>query len=125
MRRATAMTPMPTAPQTVEVNTVMRKLADSESPPAELGQLFGFEARLPPLRRCRVEFDIARRLAPVVLGNHGQLAVLAGIRLAAEPAPLAGERQARLADDRDRHIEIRRCGLALGMQRQLVVAGRS
>jgi len=33
------MTPMPTAPHTVEVNTVMRKLADSESPPAELARI--------------------------------------------------------------------------------------
>jgi hypothetical protein len=49
---------------------------------AELGQHLGIEARLPSLRCCRVEFDIARPLAPVILGNHGQLAVLAGIGLA-------------------------------------------
>ena len=37
--RAIAMMPIPTAPHRVEVSTVMRKLADSDSPPAALARI--------------------------------------------------------------------------------------
>src|SRR6202023_780403 len=65
-----------------------------------------------------------RRLAAVIADDDGQLAVLAGIGLAAEATALAGQRQPWLADDRDGEIEIGRSRLALGMERELVIAGR-
>src|SRR6516164_2422052 len=90
----------------------------------EFGQLFGIEARFPALRRRRTEFYIACRFAAVVLCDDGQLAVLAGIGFAAETAAFTGECQAGLADDGNGDVEIGRGGLALGVQRELVFAGR-
>src|SRR6516164_3056766 len=90
----------------------------------EFGQLLGIEARLPALRRRRAEFDITRRFAAVVFRDDGQLAVLAGIGFAAETTAFPGERQTGLADDGDGEVKIGRRGLALGVQRELVFAGR-
>ena len=67
-------------------------LIDCDLPAAEFGQLFRIEARLPAFRGRRAEFDIARRLAPVVLCNDGQLAVLASIGFAAETAAFSSKR---------------------------------
>ena len=52
------------------------------------------------------------------------MAVLAGIGLAAQAPAFAGQRQPWLADDRNGEIEIGRSRLALGVQRELVIAGR-
>src|SRR6516165_2119368 len=90
----------------------------------EFGQFLGIEARLPALRRRRAEFDITRRFAAVVLRDDGQLAVLAGIGFAAETTAFPGERQTGLADDGNGEVKIGRRGLALGVQRELVFAGR-
>src|SRR5258706_2969837 len=89
----------------------------------ELRQQLRLEARFPALRGRRAELDIARRLAAVVAQYDGELAILTGIGFAAEPAALAGQRDAGLADDRqaDRQIGARRLGLSV--QRKLVVAG--
>src|SRR5580693_8141270 len=68
--------------------------------------------------------DVARRFAAIIADDDGQLAVLAGIRLAAQAPALAGQRQPWLAEDRNSEIEIGRSRLALRMQRELVIARR-
>src|ERR1700736_478728 len=90
----------------------------------EIGQLLWIEAGFPTLRGGRAEFDVARRLAAVIAHHYGKLAVLSGIGLAAEAPAFTRQRQPRLAEYGDAEVEIGRGRLALGMHRELVVAGR-
>src|ERR1700730_16578367 len=65
----------------------------------ELRQLLRLEARFSALRGRRAQLGVAPCLAAVVAQYDGELAVLAGIGFAAEPAALARQRDAGLAEE--------------------------
>lgn len=96
---------------------------DCDLPAARMDMSLGVEARFPAVRRGCSEGDIARRFAAVIADDDGQRACFAGVGFAAEPAALAGKRQARLAEYRCAERQLGRRRLALGVHDELILAG--